>query len=296
MSQIWPSPMQAAAAISSSMKTVMSWQPYQPVAVVVLREARLADDAGLARVAQRDLDDRDLVVRGLAVRLEAPALVPVGDGASSLRRVRGDVEQHAACRGSGTSVWVCEPQSVGTPVIRAGVRGLETSKMRMPSKPGRLRHRVAGRAGARRLDRDEQQVPPHRDVVLRARTREVDELLWLARVRRCRRSGSRRSDRRRRAGPRTRGRSCGTCWSYRVRRTLPTISKFEVLLDVLGQYQPGWSASVSQLEPSRSRAPRPGPRTRVPPREPPPAATSALHACDSSPPVRRTRHAAAYPA
>jgi hypothetical protein len=33
-----------------------------------------------------------------------------------------------------------------------------------------------------------------------------------------------------------------------VRSTLPTISKFAVWLDVLGQYQPGWS-SVSQLAP-----------------------------------------------
>src|SRR5688572_13177331 len=38
--------------------------------------------------------------------------------------------------GSGTSVCVCEPQSVGTPVIRLGERGLLTSKIRMPSKPG----------------------------------------------------------------------------------------------------------------------------------------------------------------
>ena len=33
-------------------------------------------------------------------------------------------------------MWVCEPQSVGTAPISAGERGLETSKMRMPSKPG----------------------------------------------------------------------------------------------------------------------------------------------------------------
>jgi len=30
MSQIWPSPMHAAAAFSSSMNTVMSWQPRKP--------------------------------------------------------------------------------------------------------------------------------------------------------------------------------------------------------------------------------------------------------------------------
>ncbi|HKG64275.1 MAG TPA: hypothetical protein VKB28_09445 [Solirubrobacteraceae bacterium] len=31
---------------------------------------------------------------------------------------------------------MCEPPSVGTPLTSTGFAGLETSKMRMPSKPG----------------------------------------------------------------------------------------------------------------------------------------------------------------
>ncbi len=37
---------------------------------------------------------------------------------------------------SGTSVCVCEPQSVATPLISRGADGLETSKIRIPSNPG----------------------------------------------------------------------------------------------------------------------------------------------------------------
>ena len=33
-------------------------------------------------------------------------------------------------------MWVCEPQSVGTPLTRTGLVGSDTSKIRMPSKPG----------------------------------------------------------------------------------------------------------------------------------------------------------------
>ncbi len=36
--------------------------------------------------------------------------------------------------GSGTSVCVCDPQSVSTPLIRRGLAGLLTSKIRIPSK------------------------------------------------------------------------------------------------------------------------------------------------------------------
>ena len=33
-------------------------------------------------------------------------------------------------------MWVCEPQSVGTPLTSTGFVGFDTSKIRMPSKPG----------------------------------------------------------------------------------------------------------------------------------------------------------------
>ena len=146
-----------------------------PAGVAAVREQDgRGDDRGLGRALQRHLDDGDQVVRRLAVRERRR------------RGVRRDVDVDRCGSLPGTSVWVCEPQSVSTDLTYRGLRLSLMSKILMPSHDALS---VAGwrRAGARvvaarRVGGQEEQVAVDRDVVLRAGAEHLATIFGRARV------------------------------------------------------------------------------------------------------------------
>ncbi len=131
----------------------------------VREEHRSLDQRRRSRVLHRDLDDRDLVVRRLAVRERGA------------RRVGRDVEVDAlAVLGRHHRVGVRTAVGLdGRDVLRGGLVGDVEDLDALPRllDRGGLRDAVARVVVARRVGRQEQQVPVHRDVVLRARAEHL---------------------------------------------------------------------------------------------------------------------------
>src|SRR5215216_46015 len=118
MSQICPSVAQDAAALWIAMKTVMSWQP--GTFVVSCGWERTLAPSGLFSGTWTI----EIFLNG------AWQLGPLPPGYDEMYR-----STRLFAR-SGTSVCVCDPQSVYTDAMRTGFAGSDRSKIRIPSKHG----------------------------------------------------------------------------------------------------------------------------------------------------------------